>query len=101
MALFIWVIIAFIIISVLLIIKIANEKQAIAIKLLLVLFVFFLVTAAYVYVKYDVDLSDFDGITKATRIYFSWLGQIWGNVKGVSGYIVDQQWALNSTNMSR
>lgn len=97
----VWVIIAFIIGSVIAIIKIANEKQAIAIKVLLVGFVFFLVTAGYVYIKYDVDLSNFSDIAAATKIYFSWLGQIWGNVKGIGGHVIDQQWTINSTNISR
>jgi len=68
---------------------------------LLIGVVVYLVYAFYViYATYDLDITSFDGIIRAGKIYFSWFESIFANLGKISGYAVRQDWVLNATSMA-
>ncbi len=88
-------IIAFVIIAVFLVVKIIDRKQALAMKLVLFLFFIFMVTAGYVYIFYDVDISSFNGLLNAVKVYFSWLTSIFHTGTRVTTFAIKQDWVAN------
>jgi len=101
MALAIWIVVGVVIFAVLAIIKLSNEKQKVAVRILIILFIFLALTASYVGIKSGADLKSFDSIVKVTKVYFSWLGSIIHNMVGITGYVIHQDWAINSTNITK
>lgn len=55
----------------------------------------------YVYFKADPDLGNFDGVVQFVRLYFSWLGSLFGNAQSVTGFAVQQDWGGNLTNIGK
>lgn len=96
-----WSLIALIVVIVFIVMKVASKKQEVAVKAVLMIFLFFMLTAGYVYVAYGADLTTYDGATDAFKLYFIWLGQAFRNVVGLTGDAVKQQWALNSTTINQ
>ena len=66
---------------------------------ILFLLLFLGLTFWNVYKTHDLDLSTFDGMTKAGKVYFSWLGSLLSNTKAVTTYAIKQDWNVN-TNIS-
>jgi len=65
---------------------------------LLALFVIvFLATAGYVYLTTKPDLTSYSGLKIFSQSYFSWLASLGGNMKGITGYAVQQNWGINKT----
>ena len=92
-----WFVVAFIIIAVLVIIKLANEKQAVAIKVLVILFIFFTITISYVFIKNGIDMKSSGEVAAGAKAYFTWLSKFFDNSKSVVGYGTSQDWSVNET----
>src|SRR3989344_9391391 len=69
--------------------------------LIAALLLFIIITVGYVYIKSDVEISNLDGIVALTKVYLHWLGGLLKNTGNIAGYVVRQDWGLNSTNMTR
>ncbi len=54
----------------------------------------------HIYSKYDLDLTNSKGIANAGKLYFTWFLNIFKNIGKITGYAVNQDWVLNSTNAS-
>ncbi|MEK6918499.1 MAG: hypothetical protein AABW73_00500 [Nanoarchaeota archaeon] len=67
------------------------------ILLLLILSLF--LSATYVINKENIDLKSGDGLSKFTKYYVFWLGNIFSNAKQITGSVINQDWALNNTNL--
>ena len=44
-----------------------------------------------------VDLKTVEGLMSASKIYFSWLGSVFGNLKSITTYAVKKDWNGNET----
>lgn len=91
-------IVAFVIVAVFLVVKIIDRKQALAMKMVLALFFIFMVSAGYVYLMYDLDISSFDGLLDASKLYFFWLTDVFHTGARVTSYAIQQDWSVNMTN---
>jgi hypothetical protein len=47
---------------------------------------------SYVYLGSNSDVSDFDGLVAFSKVYFSWVGNLFGNTGDIAGYAVKQNW---------
>lgn len=61
----------------------------------LTLFAYFSITLAFK--EKNVDLESVEGITKATKFYFSWLGYAFTNLKTITAKAIKMNWKGNST----
>jgi len=43
--------------------------------------------------NHDIDYTSFSGLTKATKIYFSWLGHVLVNFKSIVGHAIGLDWS--------
>lgn len=61
--------------------------------LLLIAFIIFLyVSFIFVFKDRTVDFGSVDGVIEIGKVYFGWLGSIFGNVKTITGNIVKMEW---------
>ena len=93
-----WFLVGLIIAIVLIVLKIVNKKQAIAVKIVIFLFLFFALTIGYAVIGRNADLTTLDGVLHAGKVYFSWLGSVFKNMAKISSYAFHQDWGLNLTN---
>ncbi len=61
----------------------------------LILFLYF--SASYVFKNKDIDFKTVSGITTASKLYFSWLGSVFTNLKSITVNAVKMNWNGNST----
>jgi len=61
----------------------------------LLLFLFF--SALYVYDNKNVEIKNVQDFVGFGKIYLNWFANFFGNVKGIAGYAVKQDWEGNST----
>ena len=71
--------------------KRARHKMFAVFLIVLILFTYFSFTIA---IKgKNVDLTSASGMTKATGLYFSWLGHLFGNLKTVTANAIKMDWS--------
>ena len=75
--------------------KRAKHKFIALFMISLTLFLFF--SFVYVARTNHVSLSTTSGLFDATKIYFSWLGSAFGNLKSITGYATKLDWEGNQT----
>jgi hypothetical protein len=56
----------------------------------LIIFSYFSFNAALK--KESVDYKSVSGLIDTSRVYFSWLGNIFSNIKSINSYVVKQNW---------
>lgn len=47
-----------------------------------------------------VDLKSFSGVLGAVKIYFSWLGGMFGNLKSITANAIGMDWGVDNKNSS-
>jgi len=45
----------------------------------------------------DIDFKTLPGITKASKLYFSWLLSVFGNMKGLTTHAIKMDWSGNDS----
>ena len=60
------------------------------------LILFFFVTGWYVFKDKEVNFDSFKGVMDAGKIYFSWIGGAFGNLKSITTNAIKMDWS-NST----
>lgn len=66
--------------------------------ILIFVFLFLAFSLNHIHNTYDIDLSSFGGIVQAGKVYFLWFKSLIGNIGGVTGYAVQQNWWLDNLN---
>jgi len=61
----------------------------------LILFTYFSFTATLK--GKDLDLKTISGLTTATKLYFTWLGSMFGNLKTITTNAIKMNWKSNET----
>ena len=93
-----WFLIGVLIIVLLVVFKFKEIRHKFGLIIISLIFIFLIFSFAQVYKTHKADLSTFDGALEVGKVYFSWLGSLFGNVGKVSSYVVHQEWGLNITN---
>lgn len=55
------------------------------------------VSFAFVLKGQDINYKSVEGLTQASKIYFSWLGAVLGNFKIITSNAIKMDWSGNST----
>ncbi|HLA23506.1 MAG TPA: hypothetical protein VJZ93_03155 [Candidatus Nanoarchaeia archaeon] len=92
MELGVWMIVFFLIIVVFLIIKLINAKQNLVQRFVLLVFVLLTVSIGYTVFTNDIEISDSGDIIDLAKIYFSWVGSIFGNLKDITADAIHLDW---------
>ncbi|MFA5953138.1 MAG: hypothetical protein WC812_00950 [Candidatus Pacearchaeota archaeon] len=96
-----FVVLAILIVGIWVVIEAKRMKHKLFAIFLIVLILVTYISFASVLRNNNVDLKTSGGIVTAGKLYFSWLGGIFGNLKSVTNYAVKQDWkVLNETNVS-
>ena len=85
-------IIAVLIVSIWVIIEIKRLKHKLFAIFLIALILFGYVSFAFVMKGHDLDLKSVPGLIDASKIYMSWLGSAFANMKSVTSYAVKKDW---------
>ena len=88
-------VLAIITIGIWIVIEIKRFKHKIFVILLIVLVIFSYVSFAVVAQDNELDFTSFSGVIEATKIYFSWLGSIFGNLKQITANVFKLDWSAN------
>ncbi|MFH1585540.1 MAG: hypothetical protein ABIB79_02135 [archaeon] len=64
---------------------------------LIALILFTYISFSVVLKGQDIEWSTMGGVMKASKLYFSWLGSMFGNMKSITGYAVKMNWDGNET----
>jgi len=91
------IIIALVFIVVWVLLEIKRFKHKIFLISFVVLIVFLYIGVIVVLQDKQVDLKSISGIMGFTKIYFSWLGSILGNLKLITSNVVQMNWFQNIT----
>tara|TARA_Y100000310_G_scaffold337938_1_gene426269 strand:- start:4606 stop:4932 length:327 start_codon:yes stop_codon:yes gene_type:complete len=79
-------------------IEITRFKHKIFAILSIILVVFLYFGAIVVFQGTDIDFTSYSGMIEATKIYFSWLGSVFGNFKTMTAGAIQLDWgAANKT----
>ncbi|MCX6748231.1 MAG: hypothetical protein NT076_01355 [Candidatus Pacearchaeota archaeon] len=92
-----WIILVCLVIVIFFVMKMRHMGHRTYILILLLFLVFTYATVSGVIKKNNIDVTNFSGMVTAGKLYFNWLGQIFGNVKDISGDVVKMDWVGNST----
>ena len=65
--------------------------------ILIILIIFSYLSISYVFKNKVVDYKTVSGLMSAGKIYFSWLGYAFGNVKMATSNAIKMNWQGNST----
>ena len=87
-----FIIIAVLVVGIWLIIEAKRLKHKVVAIVLIMLIIFTYVSFTVVIKNNEIDLKTTSGWTSASKLYFSWLGGIFGNVKSITAYAFKQDW---------
>ena len=95
-----WVLIIAAVVALFIFLRFREIRHRVTHVVIILLVVLLVGSIATVYLSNDVDLTSFEGIASAGKVYFSWLGTMFGNIGKVSTYAISQDWDLapSSTN---
>jgi len=61
------------------------------------LIIVILFSVGYVYATNSVSLKSLNGFLEFGKLYLGWLKGLLANTKDIVGYVINQEWGLNST----
>jgi len=79
------------------VIEIKRMKHKLFAIFLIFLLLFSYLSFLFVFKDKDTDFTTVPGLTEAGKLYFSWLGSVFGNLKSVTSYTIQMDWEGNST----
>lgn len=96
-----WWVITLVIILIFILLKFKEIRHKLGFLIVVGLVLFLVLSFATLYSSHNLDLTNFSGLMKAGELYVSWLGQAFHNVKGISAYVINQDWGINLTNFTK
>ena len=90
-------IIVALIIAIWIIVEAKRMRHKIFAIFLIALILFLYISSTFVFKGHDIDFKTVSGMTTATKLYFSWIGSIFGNMKSITTSAVKMDWKGNVT----
>ena len=97
MSVIFWVCLGLLLVFLTLAFKAKEIRHKMGLLFVVMICLFLIFSAIQIYRSKTTDLTTFDGLMSALKIYFSWLGQIFHNTKGIVGYTIQQDWSINNS----
>ena len=89
------IIVSILILGIYLLIELRKFKHQLWAFVLIALILFAYISFTLTTKNHDIDYTSFSGITKAVKIYFSWLGSVFVNLKSMAGHAIGLDWDPN------
>jgi len=77
--------------------QLAHMKHRFSILFFVILAAIFIITFVKVVNANSIDLKSPSGIFSGVKLYFSWLGHLFGNLKVITGNMLRMEWFGNIT----
>ena len=90
-------VIVILVIAIWIIIEAKRMRHKLFAIFLIALILFSYISAALIFRGQDIDFKSIPGIITATRLYFSWLGSVFTNLKHITTGAVGMDWGTNET----
>ena len=90
-------VIAALIIAIWIVIELKRMRHKVFAVFLVALILFLYISSTFVFKEQELDFKTVSGITTATKLYFSWLGSIFVNVKSITTSAIKMDWQGNTT----
>ena len=90
------IIVSVLIIAIWILIEIKRLKHKLFAILLIAIILFTYISFSATIQGNDIDLKTVSGLTKATKLYFSWLGSAFGNMKVLTTNAIKMDWSANN-----
>jgi len=90
-------IIAILVIAIWVIIEAKRMRHKIFAIFLIALILFSYISASLIFKGQDIDLKTVPGVVIASKIYFSWLGSVFNNLKQITTKAIKMDWGTNKT----
>jgi len=94
-----WLLIIIVVGLLFFLVKAKYIKHKIYLLLGLVLVLFFYISVSAAISGHALDLNSISGIETAGKIYFSWLGNAFGNFKSLAGSAVNMDWQVENASL--
>ncbi len=90
-------IIAALVIAIWVIVELKRVRHKIFAIFLIGLILFLYFSSAFVFKEQDIDFKTISGLTTAGKLYFTFLGSIFGNLKTITTNAIKMDWKNNET----
>lgn len=90
-------IIALLIITIWILIELKRFRHKMFAVFLIGLILFFYLSGVFVFKGREVDFKSISGTIAVTKIYFSWLGSVFVNLKSITTNVIKMNWESNKT----
>ncbi len=90
-------IIGILVIAIWIIIEAKRMRHKIFAIFLIALILFSYISASIIFKGQDIDLKSIPGVITASKIYFSWLGSVFNNLKQITTKVIKMDWGTNKT----
>jgi hypothetical protein len=95
-------VVAALVIAIWVLIEMKRMQHKVFAIVLIGLIIFSYVSAAVLFKDQGIDFKSTSGLMQAGKIYFSWLGTIFGNFKQITSNVIKMDWkSENKTSRSR
>ncbi|MCF7910066.1 hypothetical protein K9L16_00135 [Candidatus Pacearchaeota archaeon] len=74
------------------VIELKRFRHKISAIILIALILFFYLSLTFVFKNNDLNFGTIDGLTQGTKLYFSWLGSIFDNIKEITLNAIKMDW---------
>jgi len=88
-----WSIVIVLIILAFVFLKMSHAKHRISLIVFILVLLFFYITVSRVFTQYDIDWKSSAGMEKGIKVYFSWLGGAFGNLKTITANAIRMDWS--------
>ena len=95
-------VVAALVIAIWVLIEMKRMQHKVFAIVLIGLIIFSYVSAAVLFKDKEIDFKTTSGLMEASKIYFSWMGTIFGNFKQITANVIKMDWkSVNETKGSR
>ncbi|GAG95318.1 unnamed protein product [marine sediment metagenome] len=90
-------VLAVVIIAIWVIIEAKRMRHKLLAIFLIALILFSYLSVSIIFKDQDIDFKTMSGVITASKIYFSWLGSVFSNMKQITTKAIHMDWGLNKT----
>ena len=87
------IIVCIVVIGIYILVELKKFKHQMGAFFLMALILFGYISFVMVTNDHELDLKSFSGLVGATKIYFSWMGSVFGNIRTMTSHAIALDWA--------